>query len=831
MSLTASMWTGVSGLLAHGEKMNVVGNNIANVSTVGFKGQRMDFADFVYQNSFSSAGVTQIGRGVKIGAVMGNFSTGPMETTTEATDLAISGRGFFKVKKTGSDQAFYTRAGNFRFNYEGYLMDPNGLAVQGWKVDNRGGGTQAAGGMSSTTEEKKSDIIGSGVPMDVKLDTWTVAPQQTTKITFKSQLPNKGSDNARDSTNPFAALFQIWDGTQPPATASTPPIAESSYGYQTTMDVYDEAGTKHKITIYYDRVSPDDYQSDPSRDIWEYMVTMDPAEDQRMFADTTTTPPTLRRVNETKAGGILMSGTMTFNSGGQIISQSAYTWGGSDNPTDNPAAYSNVADPSDPGKTVKVINLDPADLDNWKPASVSSNGYPLVVANFSGILDAQTAGSPNGEKYNIEMDFGLKAGNLTTPWENRNSLGSLSVDSYARNPNYVSGGTTEEGPEFMRLYDGYDPSVTDIHDPRHYQYLFDVPGFSNQPDYPQPGDANYAAFQAAFDRVLLQYKGVTSIPLKAGDLDNTAGAMQPPVNVTVQLDADGQIVAGQTFADGDTFTLAAGALGANVPPVDIDIKLNPDGTLPAGQKITYTDGGTSGTFDLDAAIATYEAGAAGTDAFDTNFVSPHRFDLDASITAFDQAAGAANTPNFETKFRAPLVENALAKNAVADASVYTAATAANPNSLANLNKPIIYDSSMTTNYGTTFTASQSQNGYGYGDLSSWSVDADGVLYGVYSNGVTLPLWQITLYDFNCTQGLRREGNNLFSQTRDSGEPKSGPAGVAGLGTINGNTLEQSNVDMSTEFVQMISTQRGFQSNSKIITTTDTMLDTVINMKR
>ncbi|MBS5049259.1 MAG: flagellar hook-basal body complex protein, partial [Desulfovibrionaceae bacterium] len=380
MSLTASMWTGVSGLLAHGEKMNVVGNNIANVSTVGFKGQRMDFADFVYQNSFSSAGVTQIGRGVKIGAVMGNFSTGPMETTTEATDLAISGRGFFKVKKTGSDQAFYTRAGNFRFNYEGYLMDPNGLAVQGWKVDNRGGVTQAAGGMTSTTEEKKSDIIGSGVPMDVKLDTWTVAPQQTTKITFKSQLPNKGSDNARDSTNPFAALFQIWDGTQPPATASTPPIAESSYGYQTTMDVYDEAGTKHKITIYYDRVSPDDYQSDPSRDIWEYMVTMDPAEDQRMFADTTTTPPTLRRVNETKAGGILMSGTMTFNSGGQIIRQSAYTWGGSDNPTDNPAAYSHVAAPPEPGNPVKGITLDPADLDNWKPATVSRNGYPLVVA-------------------------------------------------------------------------------------------------------------------------------------------------------------------------------------------------------------------------------------------------------------------------------------------------------------------------------------------------------------------------------------------------------------------------------------------------------------------
>ena len=102
---------------------------------------------------------------------------------------------------------------------------------------------------------------------------------------------------------------------------------------------------------------------------------------------------------------------------------------------------------------------------------------------------------------------------------------------------------------------------------------------------------------------------------------------------------------------------------------------------------------------------------------------------------------------------------------------------------------------------------------------------------MYSNGVTLPLAQVCLYDFTCQQGLRREGNNLFSQTRASGEAKSGPAGVAGLGTINSYALEQSNVDMSTEFVQMITTQRGFQSNSKAITTTDTMLETVISMKR
>ena len=91
MSLSASMWTSVSGLLAHGEKMNVVGNNLANVSTVGFRGQRMDFADFVYANTYTSAGNGQIGRGVKVGAIMGNFAQSSFETTTEADQIGLEG--------------------------------------------------------------------------------------------------------------------------------------------------------------------------------------------------------------------------------------------------------------------------------------------------------------------------------------------------------------------------------------------------------------------------------------------------------------------------------------------------------------------------------------------------------------------------------------------------------------------------------------------------------------------------------------------------------------------------------------------------------------------
>ena len=126
---------------------------------------------------------------------------------------------------------------------------------------------------------------------------------------------------------------------------------------------------------------------------------------------------------------------------------------------------------------------------------------------------------------------------------------------------------------------------------------------------------------------------------------------------------------------------------------------------------------------------------------------------------------------------------------------------------------------------------RSQNGYASGILSSYNIDENGIIYGIYDNGVSLPLYQITMYDFHNYQGLRREGGNLYSSTSDSGEARIGAAGDNGFGETMAYNIENSNVDMTTELVRMITCQRGFQSNSKIITTVDTMLETVIGMKR
>ncbi|HPX19044.1 MAG TPA: flagellar hook-basal body complex protein, partial [Deltaproteobacteria bacterium] len=129
------------------------------------------------------------------------------------------------------------------------------------------------------------------------------------------------------------------------------------------------------------------------------------------------------------------------------------------------------------------------------------------------------------------------------------------------------------------------------------------------------------------------------------------------------------------------------------------------------------------------------------------------------------------------------------------------------------------------------TVYQTQDGYGTGFLENISVDTDGVMVGHYSNGQILYLYRVGLAKFNNDQALNKVGGNLWAATRASGDAITGHPGENGLGRIAPNSLEQSNVDIASEFVKMITTQRGFQANSRIITTTDDMLQELINLKR
>ena len=144
----------------------------------------------------------------------------------------------------------------------------------------------------------------------------------------------------------------------------------------------------------------------------------------------------------------------------------------------------------------------------------------------------------------------------------------------------------------------------------------------------------------------------------------------------------------------------------------------------------------------------------------------------------------------------------------------------------------VNSSLSSTQYASGSTTTfQSANGYGAGDLEGVNVDVDGVITGSYSNGQRIPLYRVGLAKFQNTQGLFKEGGNLYSETRQSGSAITNKPGTNGLGSIAPNALEQSNVDIANELVKMITTQRGFQANSKIITVTDQMLSELINIKR
>jgi len=129
------------------------------------------------------------------------------------------------------------------------------------------------------------------------------------------------------------------------------------------------------------------------------------------------------------------------------------------------------------------------------------------------------------------------------------------------------------------------------------------------------------------------------------------------------------------------------------------------------------------------------------------------------------------------------------------------------------------------------TSSTQQDGSSSGTLVKYSINADGTITGAFSNGRTAVLGQVALATFADNQGLLRNGNNCFSETLASGQAVIGAPGTAGRGTLSGGALEQSNVDIATEFANLIVAQRGFQANARVVTTFDQITQDTINLKQ
>jgi flagellar hook protein FlgE len=279
MSLSSSLFSGVSGLSNLGNSMNIIGDNIANINTVGFKASRATFQDAISESISTASGSSQIGRGTGLSDINQNFSQGSFESTDSNTDLAIGGEGFFVVRDPNNEQNdYYTRAGQFQFDKDGNFVNPSGYIVQGWALN-------------KATGENEGSIT------DIKLNSFTSSPEATDNITVIANLDADGDNNSQNTTDDDDnfALSEAWDGDNTDGLY----IAEGKYEYKTTLKAYDSLGSTHDITVYFDKGVPIAPDTDP---VWEYIVTCNPSEDKRV--DPATAKDNL---------GLLARGTIEFN--------------------------------------------------------------------------------------------------------------------------------------------------------------------------------------------------------------------------------------------------------------------------------------------------------------------------------------------------------------------------------------------------------------------------------------------------------------------------------------------------------------------------------------
>lgn len=259
MGITTALFAGVAGLNSQSNAISVIGDNIANVSTPGFKERRADFADILGQSVSTAGGNAQIGAGSKTARISPIFTQGTFESSARASDLAIEGRGFFVLDS--AQGRFYSRAGLFSFNDEGFLVDPQGSRVQGFGIDPL---TQGSNGQIA----------------DIQLENAVSPPRDTSQLEISANL---------DSREPVTAAF---DPSNPNSTSN----------HRTVITVYDSLGNPHQATVFFTKTAANQ---------WEYNVTLPPSSTQ-------TAPATAG--DQFVVMGTGGTGTLNFDANGNLTS-------------------------------------------------------------------------------------------------------------------------------------------------------------------------------------------------------------------------------------------------------------------------------------------------------------------------------------------------------------------------------------------------------------------------------------------------------------------------------------------------------------------------------
>lgn len=257
--------TALSGLNAASSDLDIVGNNIANSNTSGFKASRGEFADIFAVSNFGSGNA--IGQGVALSNVTQEFGQGQFQFTGSALDMAVNGDGFFQL--SDGDVDTFTRAGAFSMDREGFIVNASGLVLQGFPVESDGN-------------------ISSSTPEDVRIDTGVSQPEATTGVTIAANI---------DASETGIAPAITFDTADP-----------ASYNHSTSTTVFDSLGSSHQLTTYYRKVPDDTAAIPPVINTWQTYT----------YVDNTVVPPENYDLAAVPPQSDSFM-TMTFNPDGSLL--------------------------------------------------------------------------------------------------------------------------------------------------------------------------------------------------------------------------------------------------------------------------------------------------------------------------------------------------------------------------------------------------------------------------------------------------------------------------------------------------------------------------------
>ncbi|EOW3832314.1 flagellar hook protein FlgE [Campylobacter coli] len=841
-----SLWSGVSGLQAHQVAMDVEGNNISNVNTTGFKYSRADFGTMFSQTVKIATAPTdgrggsnplQIGLGVSVSSTTRIHSQGSVQTTDKNTDVAINGDGFFMVSDDGGLTNYLTRSGDFKLDAYGNFVNNAGFVVQGWNIN-----------------WDDQSIDSSRTPQNIFIDPGMHIPAaKSTEVAIKANL-NSGLNIGTSSRNLYAL--------------------DSVHGWNTkTQRAEDEndTGTTQFYTTSKNAVEVTEKGVDAGSLFNANGQGLNLREGQGIwvsYADAKFTTDKPANVN-------------VFDPNNHTNQNGSIFWGDKDNAVILDITLNGVniqnANIRSLDEAIAYINTFTAPTDTRDGTGVKAvkkadgSGIEFVNDNADGTTDNMkninlTVNQANtaGERHAITWNAGNNNFTATSAKNNANSVWIPTAANVNGNAESIQIITAHK----------YIYSSTPVDIPPMYNPDGGPNFIANGNQRPtDPASANYwdaiqgslknateRTFRTTEDlRELLQrdarygvdYDGNGSSGYDANDINQA-------VKVVVTENGNFAISnANETSTIPANAGAGAGAATTNPKNMSFNITAysNKQGTVSTNDAFTKIFKAFDGVLTVGGQIKESEqlklsAFSAGLEIYDS-LGSKHTLEVQFVKQSTTQDGGnewqmiirVPEPAEINTTGEGPtnIIVGTARFNNDGSLANYTPKTINfSPNNGAAPNQQIKLsfgtsgsnDGLVSSNSASTLTG-QATDGYTSGNLKpdAIRVDDKGNILGEFTNGKTFAVAKIAMASVANNSGLEEIGGNLFKVTANSGNIVVGEAGTGGRGEMKTSALEMSNVDLSRSLTELIIIQRGYQANSKTISTSDQMLQTLIQLKQ